>query len=201
MLLATYYIIVVFNLATPSTTRTGSCTKRSFSPLTGRTPTGVPSTPPSTSRTSTPTTRWCRSCQTRATKSRCTRLLIGELGKVKMQQLEMELSSTTCVKGSRVLVGQERHHRGLVRRDGRPGQHHQSLWWRRHGRDPRRARSLPPTRMEQAVPHDEGVRLRLRLLHPRAALGPAHLAVHARLQDSTQMHRKQEVPVKVRKRM
>ena len=50
----------------------------------------------------------------------------------------------------------------------------------------------------QAVSHDEGVRVRLRLVHPGAAVGPADLALHARLQDTAQVHRRQKVPLEVR---
>ena len=50
---------------------------------------------------------------------------------------------------SRELVGPQRHHRGLVRRDGGAGQHHQPLRRRQDGGHPRRARPLPQARLEQ----------------------------------------------------
>lgn len=85
---------------------------------------------------------------------------------------------------SRELVVHQRHHRGLVRRDGRSGEYYQPVRQRAHGRHTRHPRTFPESRLEPAVSHDERIRLRLRRQYGRTAQRPTPLALYAGLQDA-----------------
>uniref|UniRef100_A0A8D8C5N0 (northern house mosquito) hypothetical protein n=1 Tax=Culex pipiens TaxID=7175 RepID=A0A8D8C5N0_CULPI len=91
------------------------------------------------------------------------------------------------------VVVTERNHRGLVRRNGWPSEHHQPILERAHGGTARDAGSVPASWLESAVSHDEGVWLRVRLFDGGPTLESAPVAVHAGLQDATRVQWKQPV--------
>merc|ERR1712181_72959 len=64
----------------------------------------------------------------------------------------------------------------------------------RHGGHPWPQGALPEHRVEPSVPDDARVWLRVRFEHCSSSVKSSNLAVHARLQDPSQVHRKQEVP-------